>query len=585
MLTFCPKQLLVILFSFGAVSGVYAADATSVPQKKPSSIIRYDTIHHPVKSNSGMVVSQRIIASEVGASVLAQGGNAVDAAVAVSYALAVLLPRAGNIGGGGFMLVYLKDQDKTIAIDYRETAPKLAHKDLYLLADGSVDRKSYRSGLRSVAVPGTVAGMDYALSKYGTMSLKAVMQPAIDLAKNGFVMDYDTASAIATRETMLKKDAAARATFFHKDGSLYKASELFVQDDLAQTLGAIAEHGADAFYKGAVADQIVAKMVKGGGLISHADLANYTVAERNPIVGSYRGQKIVSMPPPSSGGVHVVQMLNILENFNLQKMGAGSAESLHLVAESMRYAYADRSKHLGDPDFYKVPVDWLTSKDYAKQIANKIDLKRATPSSEVLPGKKSKYESVDTTHFSVVDKSGNAVSNTYTLNFSFGSGAVVDGAGFLLNNEMTDFNAKAGTADAFGLIGGAANSILANKRPLSAMTPTMVFDNGELSIVTGSPGGSRIINAVLQQLINVIDHNMNIADATHAPRIHHQWQPDRLEVEASISPDTKAILRAMGHTIKEAGTMGSLQSILLEGGQLNGASDPRRPGAGAIGAQ
>ena len=585
MLMFRSMRLLVILFSLGSVSCLYASEVMSVPQKKPSSIIRYDSIHHPVKSDSGIVVSQRAIASDVGVSILEQGGNAVDAAVAVGYALAVLLPRAGNIGGGGFMLVYLKDQDKTIAIDYRETAPSLAHKDLYLSSDGSVDRDSYRTGIRSVAVPGTVAGLQYALEKYGTLPTAVVIKPAIELAQNGFTMDYDTASAIVTKESLLKQDNAAKQRFFRQDGSAYQAGELFVQQELATSLRSISKNGASAFYHGDIAKKILAKMESNGGLITAQDLVAYKPVERNPIVGQYRGYQIASMPPPSSGGIHLVQMLNILENFDIADMGAGSADALHMISESMRYAYADRSKHLGDPEFYSVPVDWLTSKPYAKDIAEKINLNKATLSTDVLPGDAPAHESVDTTHFSVVDANGNAVSNTYTLNFSFGSGVVVDGAGFILNNEMTDFNAKAGLPDAFGLIGGEANSIQPDKRPLSAMTPTMVFKDAELFMVTGSPGGSRIINAVLQQIVNVIDHNLNLASATHAPRIHHQWQPDQLEVEASIGSDTRAILESRGHLIKQAGTMGSLQSILIKGGVLFGASDPRRPGAGVAGVE
>lgn len=560
------------------------ADAEKAAQrKKPSSIIRYDTIHHPIVAREAMVVSQRRLASQVGVTILEQGGNAVDAAVAVGYALAVLLPRAGNIGGGGFMLVYLADEDKTIAIDYRETAPQKAHKDLYLNADGTVDRSAYRSGIRSAAVPGTVAGLSHALEKYGTLPLKTVIQPAIDLAEQGFTMDYDTASAILTRESMLKRDPSTAEIFFKADGSPYMAGEPFVQADLAQTLKTIQQGGPRAFYEGRIADQIVQHMERADGLIAHSDLVNYRAVERTPVEGSYRGHKILSMPPPSSGGVHVVQMLNILENFDLASMGANSADALHLIAESMRHAYADRSRHLGDPDFYQVPIDWISSKSYAKEIADRLSLAQAVPSEQVLPGVAPPYESNDTTHFSVVDKDGNAVSNTYTLNFSFGSGVVIEGAGFIINNEMTDFNAKSGTADAFGLIGGQANSIQPFKRPLSAMTPTLVFKDGELLLVTGSPGGSRIINTVLQQIVNVIDFRMNIASATHAPRIHHQWQPDKLEVESSLGFDTRVLLQQKGHKVVQSGTMGSLQSIMLQDGLKMGAADPRRPGAGAVG--
>ena len=576
-------SLSIAVLGGAVLSGTVAAENSAVPQKKPSSIIRYETIQHPVSADDGMVSSQRLIASEIGASILEQGGNAVDAAVAVGYALSVILPRAGNIGGGGFMLVYLAEQDKTIAIDYRESAPQSAHQDLYLKTDGSVDRETYRSGIRSAAVPGTVAGLSYALDKYGSLPLAKVIQPAIDLAEKGFVMDYDTASAILIKQSLLKRDPVTAATFFHENGSAYQAGELFVQNDLASSLKAIAADGPDAFYKGEIADKIVSMMLKEGGLITHQDLAGYKPIERTPVIGNYRGYKIVGMPPPSSGGVHILQMLNILENFDIAEKGSNTADALHITAEAMRYAYADRSRHLGDPDFYKVPIDWLTSKSYAKTIASKIRLDKAALSSEVAPGVEPKFESVDTTHFSVVDAKGNAVSNTYTLNFSFGSGVVVDGAGFIINNEMTDFNAKAGTADAFGMPGGQANSIQPMKRPLSAMSPTIVFKDDELYLVTGSPGGSRIINTVLQQLVNVIDHRMNIASATSTPRIHHQWQPDELQVESSINPDTKHLLESKGHTVVSAGTMGSLQSILVEKGMLYGASDPRRPGAGTVG--
>ena len=577
------KKLPLLICAVGVyVVGAAALHAETVKKAKlPTvSIIRYDSIHHPIVAEKGMVVSQRQLASDVGSEILEQGGNAVDAAVAVGYALAVLLPRAGNIGGGGFMLIHLKNENKTIAIDYREMAPAAAHRDLYLDADGNVDRSSYRTGIKSVGIPGTVAGFEYVLTQYGTMSREDVMAPAIRLAREGFVMDYDTASAIITREEMLKRDPASSEIFFHPDGSFVRAGETFVQTDLADSLEAISEEGAKAFYTGSIAEKILAKVSSEGGLITAEDLKAYQPVERDAVVGDYRGHKVVSMPPPSSGGVHVIQMLNILENFDIAAMGRGSADSLHVIAESMRYAYADRSKHLGDPGFYDVPLGWLTNKDYAKKIANSIDMGKAKPSSEVAPGEAPKYESRDTTHFSVVDKDGNAVANTYTLNFSFGSGLVVDGAGFILNNEMTDFNAKSGMPDAFGLIGGDANSIQPGKRPLSAMTPTIVFRDGAPFIVTGSPGGSRIINAVLQQLVNVIDHKMNIAEATHAPRIHHQWQPDKLELEASINSDTQKLLDSKGHNTVTSGTMGSLQSILIDNGQLHGASDPRRPGAG-----
>lgn len=575
-----PKRLIVYLLLIALLN---PASLLAKTQASPNlSIIRYNSIHHPIRvqADNGMVVSQRALASQIGYKILSQGGNAVDAAVAVGFALSVLLPRAGNIGGGGFMLVYVAEQDKTIAIDYREKAPVAAHRALYLDADGQIENDRYKKGIQSVAVPGTVAGLDHALKHYGTFSLAQVMQPAIDLAEQGFVMDYDTASAIAIKGSLLNQHASARKLFFNSKNQTVQAGELFRQEDLAKSLKLIAEQGANAFYKGGIADLIVAQMEREGGLITHQDLADYQISERQPLVGNYRGYKVVTMPPPSSGGMHLLQMLGVLSNFDLQEMGQGSADALHTIAETMRHAYADRSKHSGDGDFQPVPIDLLTSKGYTAKIAKSISADRITPSSEVLPVRVLPYESEDTTHFSVVDGNGNAVSNTYTLNYSFGSGVVVEGAGFLLNNEMTDFNAAPDQANPLGVKGGDTNAIEPGKRPMSSMTPTLLFKDGELALVTGSPGGSRIINTVLQQLVNLIDFGLNLASATHAPRIHHQWYPDRLEYESGVGVDTLQILKGKGHELKKAGTMGSLQSIQIEQGVLMGASDPRRPGAG-----
>ncbi|MFK8029583.1 MAG: gamma-glutamyltransferase [Gammaproteobacteria bacterium] len=544
------------------------------------SIIRYDSIHHPQFARNGMVVSQRAVASEVGRQILADGGNAVDAAVGVGFALAVVLPRAGNIGGGGFMLVHLADAGKTVSIDFREVAPQAAFQGVFLNAQGDVDEEARRSSHRSAGVPGTVAGLDYALSKYGTMTLEQVMQPAIDLARDGFVYDYDLDSAIRSRMKRLTRHPYTRSLFFKPDGSRYQPGSVFKQPELAATLAKISEQGADAFYRGEIAQQIVAEMRRGDGLITLKDLADYGPVEREPITGSYAGYDIVSMPPPSSGGVHLVQILNIIENFPIQEMGAGSADSLHVLTEAMKIAYSDRSQHLGDPDFYAVPIDWLTSKDYANRISEKIDMQRARPSSEIAPGKKPKYESEDTTHYSIIDSRGNAVSTTYTLNFSFGSGISVPGAGFLLNNEMADFSAKPGVPDAFGLLGGEANSVESGKRPLSAMTPTIVLKNDKPVLVTGSPGGSRIITAVTQHVVNVLAHGMNVAEANHAARIHHQWYPDTLFYEQGINADTLSLLVKRGHNVKASGTMGSIQAIYWDGQRYQGTADPRRPGAG-----
>ncbi len=548
------------------------------------AVIRYDSIHHPVVDTAGMVATQNAIATRVGAGILAEGGNAVDAAVAVGFALAVTLPRAGNLGGGGFMLVYLADENRTVAIDYREMAPAAAGRDMFLDAEGNVDRESSRFGYLSAGVPGTVAGLHHALSRYGTMSWRDVMQPAIRLAEQGYLVSYDMAWSLERSRERLTRYPATAAAYYKADGSAYRPGERFRQPDLAGSLKRIARSGPEAFYRGPIARKIAAEMLANGGLISLEDLAAYRVVEREPVTGEYRGYRIVSMPPPSSGGVHIVQMLNILENFPVADYGFGSVDGIHLLAETMRLAYADRSKHLGDPDYYDVPLGWLTSKDYARELAGRIDMSEATPSAQVRPGVAPVAESPDTTHYSVVDAAGNMVANTYTLNFSYGSGITVPGTGILLNNEMDDFSAKPGVPNAFGLIGGEANAVEPGKRPLSSMTPTLVFRDGRPLLATGSPGGSRIITTVLQQLVNLIDHGMDIADATHAPRVHHQWLPDVLSIEPGFSDDTLALLGARGHKLEPTRyTMGSLQSVLYRDGYFFGASDPRRPDAASMG--
>ena len=573
---------LALLASLLGISQPVASAEVALTRPPSGPILRYEATHHPVVGSGGMVVSQRAVASQIGADILAAGGNAVDAAVAVGFALAVNLPRAGNLGGGGFMLVYLAEGDRTIAIDYREKAPRAAHRDMFLDAEGNVDSALSRFSHRSAGVPGTVAGLTHALDRYGTMSLSRVLAPAIELAQKGITVSYDFASAMASRRAMLERTPVTRATFLKRDGSLYAAGEVFKQPQLATTLRRIADEGADAFYRGAIADLIVADMAANGGLITREDLVDYRATEREPLRGTYQGYTIVTMPPPSSGGAHIIQMLNILEHFPLRKYGLNSAASLHVMAETMRLAYADRSRHMGDSDFYDVPLDWLTSKAYARQLAESIDESRARPSTEVAPGNAVPPESPDTTHYSVIDRDGNAVANTYTLNFSFGSGITVDGAGFLLNNEMDDFSAKPGVPNAFGLLGGVANAIEPGKRPLSSMTPTMVFRDGRPFLVTGSPGGSRIITTVLQHILNVVTHGRNVASAAHAPRVHHQWFPDRLQHEPGISPDTLDKLRDLGHQLEQTGTMGSLQAIVWNGSQYQATSDPRRPGAGAV---
>jgi len=550
------------------------------PTAQPAPIIRYDSIHHPLVSREGMVVSQHQLASDVGARILAQGGNAVDASVAVGFALAVVLPRAGNLGGGGFMMLHLAQENKTLAIDYREMAPAKAHRDLFLDPEGAVDKQKARFSHAAAGVPGTVAGLVHAQEKYGSLSLKQVIKPAIELASQGFVVTHDLADKLANYQH-LQKNAATREAYYKPDGSPYKAGERLRQKDLAWSLKQIGKHGAKAFYQGAIAEKIVKEMAANDGLISAQDLANYRVLERQPVMGDYRGYQIASMPPPSSGGVHLVQILNTLEPFPMGDFGFGTAQSLHLMTEAMKHAYADRSKFLGDPDFVDVPVAALTSKAYGKELAGRIEVEKATPSSQIGPALKLADESRDTTHYSIMDKWGNAVANTYTLNFSYGSGITVPGTGILLNNEMDDFSSKPGVPNAYGLIGAEANAIEGGKRPLSSMTPTFVFKDGKPLMVIGSPGGSRIITTVLQVVINVLDHRMNIADAVHAPRMHHQWLPDRVFMEPGFSRDSQALLQQRGHSTQQVRTMGSVQAIMWQDGYFLGASDPRRPDAAA----
>jgi len=544
-------------------------------------IVEYNSINHPVIDDKGMVVSQRMIASEVGAEILKKGGNAVDAAVATGLALAVVLPRAGNLGGGGFMVVYLKEEDKTIAIDYREKAPSAATRDLFLDENGDYDRKKAQFSLLSAGVPGSVAGFHHALTNYGTLSWQEVLEPAIRLAEKGFVIPHDLANTLASKRyrERLSSNPAAAKVFFKEDKGLYSAGEILIQKDLASTLKELSKNGPDAFYSGKIAQLIVEEMERNGGLITLEDLKNYNVAERQPLVGSYKGYEIVSMPPSSSGGTHLIQMLNMLEEFPVKEMGFGSADTIHILAEVMKRAYADRSKYLGDSDFYKVPSS-LTSKKYAISLNKDISLDKVTPSEDVSPGDPYPYESPDTTHFSVMDSYGNAVSNTYTLNFSYGSGLMIPGTGMLINNEMDDFSSKPGTPNGYGLLGSEANAIEGNKRPLSSMTPTIIFKDQKPYMVFGSPGGSRIITTVLQVALNVMEHEMNIAQAVHSPRIHHQWLPEVLMIEQGFGSDTEKLLESKGYRLYPSSTMGSVQAIVKEGKYFYGSADPRRPSAG-----
>ena len=552
------------------------------PTQASPPILNYASLAQPVWSANGMVSSQQQLATRIGVDILRQGGNAVDAAVAVGFSLAVTLPRAGNLGGGGFMLIHLANKNKTIALDYREMAPLNASRDMYLNADGSVDENRSRFHGLAVGVPGSVKGMIDALESYGSLPLQQVMQPAIRLAADGFRVDRELALSLQQAKQRLSQWPAAARVFFHPDGSDYQVGELLRQPDLAQTLTEISRQGADAFYQGRIAQQIIDAVNQAGGSMSLQDMADYQTKTRQPVSGHYRGYRVLSMPPPSSGGTHIVQILNIMQRTDIASLGHNSAASIHLMAEAMRRAYADRSEYLGDPDFTRVPVDELTDKDYAKRLFGQIDAEQATQSSAVKPGLDVNHESPQTTHYSVVDRWGNAVANTYTLNFSYGSGMLAEGTGVLLNNEMDDFSAKPGVANAYGLIGGEANAIAPRKRPLSSMSPTLVFkpDSDDLLLITGSPGGSRIITTTLQIISNVIDHQMNIAEATQAPRFHHQWLPDHLTLEKGFSADTIQLLEKKGHSIDASRwAMGSTQSILRVEDGWSGASDPRQSGS------
>lgn len=555
----------------------------ALAQSIPPAIITDDDIFHPQTGYYGMVVSQEEQATKVGVDILKKGGNAVDAAVAVGYALSATLPRAGNLGGGGFMMVHLAQENKTITIDYREMAPASASRDMFLDAAGHIDSNKSLFSHQSAGVPGTVAGLNHALEHYGTMSLQDVMAPAIRLAKEGFSVSEDLSLSLAKRRENLERWPSTKNIFIKEDGQNYRQGDQFKQPDLANSLKLIAENGTDAFYKGAIADKLVADMQAHNGLITHQDLANYEVIERKPIKGTYRGYDVFSMPPPSSGGISLVQTLNILSHFNLNAAGPNSATSIHLMAEALKHAYADRSRFLGDPDFVQIPIDKLLSMDYAKGIAETIAYDRAMPSSEILGPEWLKKEGPDTTHFSVMDQHGNAVSNTYTLNFSYGSGIIAEGTGILLNNEMDDFSAKPGTPNAYGLVSNESNAIVPRKRPLSSMTPTIVLKDGHPFLITGSPGGSRIITSVLQILLNVIDHRMNPMAATTTPRIHHQWLPDELRLERGISPDTIKLLKRKGHKVAIKSAMGATETIMYQGGTFYGAADPRRRNALALG--
>lgn len=573
---------LMLVISPIAQSQLLPQPATNASQLAANRYDSSNAIFHPVYGKNGMVASEQGLATQVGLDILKQGGNAIDAAVAVGFALAVVLPNAGNIGGGGFMVLHDDKTGKDVAIDFREIAPAKASRDMYLDNQGNViDGKSLFTHDAS-GVPGTVAGMEYALKKWGTMPLSKVLEPAIKLADKGFIVSDVLAKTLKEEKSTLGKWSASKAIFF-KNGEPLKSGDLLVQKDLAKSLRLIAKQGAKAFYQGEIATKIAKEMQSHGGTMTLEDLKAYKVVERQPIIGDYRGYKVVTMPPPSSGGVHLIEILNMLEHYPIKEDGVNSAKNIHHMAESMKLAYADRSEYLGDPDFVKIPVTGLTSKAYANELVKTIDDNKARLSSTIKPGKPQPYESDQTTHFSVMDKAGNAAAVTYTLNLNFGSGIVAEGTGILLNNEMDDFSVKPGVPNAFGLVGGTANAIEAKKRPLSSMTPTIVMKNNKPWLVTGSPGGARIITTVLQSVVNTIDHEMNPAEAIITPRVHHQWLPDELRVEEGISPDTIKLLQEKGHKVVTKAPMGRIQIIQADDSGFYGYSDPRNPDGKTLG--
>ena len=543
----------------------------------------------PVRGRHGMVASTNEVASRVGVEIMKRGGNAVDAAIAVAFGLAVTHPAAGNLGGGGFMMIRLKDGRAT-AIDYREMAPATAHRDVYLDKNGNLIEGEGGSlvGYRAAGVPGTVRGMELALKKYGSGKLtwSQLIEPARQLAANGFTVTYSLARSLEASDEYLSKSAEANRIYL-RNGRYYKEGELFRQPELAATFARLQRLGPNEFYEGETARMIVADMKRNNGLMTTEDLRGYVAKERVPVRGNYRGYEIISMPPPSSGGAVLIEMLNILEGYDLAKLDASSSDRYHLMAEAMRRAFADRAEYMGDSDFVKVPVAGMIDKAYAARLRSTINTDRASSSAEVRAGRPAGYESEETTHFTVVDAQGNAVANTYTLNNSYGSAAMAKGTGILLNDEMDDFAAKPGTPNMYGLIQGERNAVAPKKRPLSAMTPTIVLrKDGSLWFTVGSPGGPTIINTVLCIITNVIDYEMNIQQAIDAPRIHHQWLPDELVGEPSgFSSDTQRALTSRGHTLGKLHYLGDAEGIMIEEktGIRLGATDPRRSDGLAIG--
>lgn len=577
----------VLLLSLLVSSQLYAASEPAVEAKK------------------GMVVSSQHLASQIGADILKSGGNAIDAAVAVGYAQAVVNPCCGNIGGGGFMTIHLAD-GKDLFINFRETAPAAASADMYLDKDGKLIKDASLYGYLASGVPGTVKGLDYALEKYGTMSRQQVMAPAIKLAREGFTLTRADTDVLDTTTERFKQDPEVARIFLKPDGSAFQPGDLLVQTDLANTLEKIAQNGPSAFYEGEIPKIVEEASKKNGGILTAKDFADFTITDTAPVSCTYRGYQFISAPPPSSGGITICQTLNILEGYDLKEMGFNSADYIHTLTEAMRHAYMDRNTFLGDPEFVDNPTEKLLSKAYAEELRKEIKPNQATPSTQVQPGI-GPHEKPETTHYSVVDEKGNAVSTTYTINGRFGSVVIPPGTGFFLNDEMDDFTTKVGEKNLYGLVQGERNAIAPGKRPLSSMSPTIVTKNGKVFLVLGSPGGSRIISITLQTALNIIDHGMPPQEAVNAPRIHHQWLPDEVYYEQrGVSKDTLALLDKMGYQMVEQTPWGAAELIMVaipEGagvsakssgndsavsgkvreGFIYGSNDVRRPAGSAVG--
>jgi gamma-glutamyltranspeptidase/glutathione hydrolase len=544
-------------------------------------ILNKESITHPKVGLQGMVVTQHYLASEVGESILSKGGNAYDATIAVAFALAVVLPRAGNIGGGGFTVLYNSSDESFQSLDYREKAPLAASKNMYLDNNGDVISNLSTLGYKAIAVPGTVDGMWELHKKYGSMDWKELILPAIKLAKEGFRVSPLMADTLNRNYESLSKFSETKKIFFQNNP--VKFNSLLIQKDLAKTLEKISNDGRDGFYQGDVARKIVADMKRNDGLITLDDLENYKSKWRKPLINKYKNFEIITMPPPSSGGLHLIQMLNILESFDIKSLKHNSPSYVLLLNEVMKYAYADRSQYLGDPDYVDVPVKKLISKDYAEKISKKITIDRVTQSDDIKAGMYIDLESDETTHFSIADKFGNLVSTTYTLNSSFGSKVVIAKTGILMNNEMDDFSSAPGVPNQFGLLGEKFNEIQPSKRPLSSMTPTIVFKNNSPFLIMGSPGGSRIITAVLQNFLNIAEFDMNLADSINKPRVHQQWYPDLLFLEKGFDELHAKKITELGQEIYFMDPGTALESIMIKNNYFYGYGDTRRPDSKAIG--